>query len=120
VPESSVPRWLAPAAGVVFAALIASDVTTARDTLRRISAEPRLFREAVARLPKRPNVVFVKYSPARNMHIALVENRGMLLDAQSWIVHDRGPDDLRLYAAAAGRTAYVFDEATGEFREARP
>lgn len=120
VPAAKVPRWLAPAAAAVFAALLATDVLVARDTLARISAEPRLFREAVARLPKKPNVVFVKYSPRRNMHIALVENRGMLRDAESWIVHDRGPDDLRLYAAAAGRTAYVFDEATGEFREAKP
>ena len=45
---------------------------------------------------------------------------GMLPDAESWIVHDRGVDDLRLYAAANGRTAYVFDEATGAFHEAKP
>ena len=37
----------------------------------------------------------------------------MLQDAESWIVHDRGADDLRLFAAATGRTAYLFDEATG-------
>ena len=120
LPAGATPRWLAPAAGMVFAALLTTDVVTARDTLSRISAEPRLFREAVSRLPKKPNVVFVKYSPRRNMHIALVANRGMLPDAESWIVHDRGPDDLRLYAVAGGRTAYVFDEATGEFREAKP
>jgi hypothetical protein len=114
------PRWLAPTAGVVFAALLVSDVAAARSTLSRISAEPRQFRDAVAKLPKKPNIVFVRYSPRRNMHIALVENRGMLPDAESWIVHDRGADDLRLFAAANGRTAYVFDEATGEFREARP
>ncbi|MFI5233515.1 MAG: ArnT family glycosyltransferase [Gemmatimonadales bacterium] len=120
LPAGAIPRWVTPVAALAFAMLLSTDVVTARDTLARISAEPRLFREAVARLPKKPNVVFVKYSPRRNMHIALVENRGMLPGAESWIVHDRGPDDLRLYAAAAGRTAYVFDEATGEFREARP
>ncbi len=114
------PRWLAPAAGIAFAGLLTNDVITARGTLSRISAEPRLFREEVAKLPKKPNVVFVRYSERRNMHIALVENRGMLADAESWIVHDRGPDDLRLYAAAHGRTAYVFDESTGEFHEAKP
>ncbi len=120
VPEASVPRRLAPAVAVVAAALLMTDVKTARDTLSRVSAESRIFREAVARLPKKPNVVFVKYSPTRNMHISLVDNRGMLPDAESWIVHDRGPDDLRLYAAAAGRTAYVFNEATGRFFEAKP
>jgi hypothetical protein len=114
------PSWAAPALGALFAWLIATDVTAARDTLAKISAEPRLFREQVAQLPKKPNVVFVKYSAKRSMHIALVANRGMLPDAESWIVHDRGADDLRLYAAANGRTAYVFDEAAGRFFEAKP
>ncbi|MFI5246402.1 MAG: ArnT family glycosyltransferase, partial [Gemmatimonadales bacterium] len=117
---AAAPKWAAVAGGLVFAALLVSDVAAARDTLGRISAEPRLFREEVSKLPKKPNVVFVRYSPRRNMHIALVGNRGMLPGAASWIVHDRGVDDLRLYAAANGRTAYVFDEATGEFHEARP
>lgn len=120
VTTANAPLWLAPAAAAVFAALLVSDVAAARGTLSRISAEPRLFRDEVAKLPKKPNVVFVRYSARRSMHIALVENRGMLTDAESWIVHDRGPDDLRLYAAANGRTAYVFDEATGEFHEAKP
>jgi hypothetical protein len=114
------PRWVGPLLATGACALLASDVAGARATLSRIAAEPRLFREDVAKLPKKPNVVFVRYDPRRNMHIALVENRGMLADADSWIVHDRGPDDLRLYALANGRTAYVFDEATGEFHEAKP
>jgi hypothetical protein len=119
-PAGGWSRRMAPAAGLAVAALLVSDVVAARQTLSRISAEPRLFREEVARLPKKPNIVFVRYSARRSMHIALVQNRGMLPDAESWIVHDRGADDLRLYAAAKGRAAYVFDEATGEFHEARP
>lgn len=116
----SAPRWATPVVALVFAVLLANDVSSARGTLGRISAEPRLFSAEVAKLPKKPNVVFVRYSPRRSMHVALVANRGMLPDADSWIVHDRGADDLRLYAAANGRTAYVFDEATGEFHEAKP
>jgi len=116
----AVPRWAPPVAALASAVLLASDVATTRGTLGRISAEPRLFRAEVERLPKKPNVVFVRYAERRNMHIALVENRGMLDDAESWIVHDRGTDDLRLLAAAHGRTAYVFDEATAEFHEAKP
>ena len=114
------PRWLAPAAAAGFGVLLASDVSSARGTLGRIAAEPRLFASAVARLPKKPNIVFVRYSARRSMHIALVANRGMLSSADSWIVHDRGADDLRLHALARDRTAYVFNEATGEFHEARP
>ena len=114
------PMWLAPALGVLCAGLLVTDVAKARGTLAKISLEPRLFRERVSQLPKKPNVVFVRYSEQRSMHIALVANRGMLQDADSWIVHDRGADDLRLYALANGRTAYVFDELTGQFHEAKP
>ena len=117
---TNVPRWIGPAAGAAFAALLVTDVLSARDTLGKISAEPRWFRAQVANLPKKPNVVFVKYSQKRSMHIALVANRGMIFSADSWIVHDRGADDLRLYALANGRTAYVFDEASGQFHEAKP
>jgi hypothetical protein len=117
---AAVPAWLAPAAGVLCAVLLVTDAMKARDTLAKISLEPRLFRERVSQLPKKPNIVFVRYSDQRSMHIALVANRGMLQNADSWIVHDRGADDLRLYALANGRTAYVFDEITGQFHEAKP
>jgi hypothetical protein len=118
--ERGVPRWLAPAAALAGAALIARDVSAARDTLGKISAHTRMFTAGVAALPKKPNIVFVRYAAQRNMHIALVANRGMLSDADSWIVHDRGADDLRLFGLAKGRTAYVFDEATAQFHEAHP
>ncbi len=114
------PRWLSAVALLGFTALLDHDVSAARQTLDKIAAEPRYFANAVAKLPKKPNIVFVRYTAKRSMHIALVANRGMLSDADSWIVHDRGPDDLRLYALAHGRTAYVFDELTGEFHEAKP
>jgi hypothetical protein len=117
---AAAPRLTGPVLATIFAWLLSTDVTAARDTLAKISLEPRLFRERVSQLPKKPNIVFVRYSAQRSMHIALVANRGMLQDADSWIVHDRGADDLRLYALANGRTAYVFDETTGQFHEAKP
>src|ERR1035437_7256148 len=86
-PIVGAPRWLGPAAGIAFAGMLVSDVAAARSTLSRISAEPRRFLEVVVKLPKKPNVVFVRYSTRRSMHIALVENRGMLPGAESWIVH---------------------------------
>ncbi|HLA89440.1 MAG TPA: glycosyltransferase family 39 protein [Gemmatimonadaceae bacterium] len=116
---AAAPRWL-PLAAVVVGALLVRDVLGARAVLGRIAAEPRAFRAAVARLPKRPNVVFVRYAERRSMHIALVANRGLPDRAPSWIVHDRGADDGRLRAAAPARAAYLFDEATGEFREMKP
>jgi len=120
LPAVATPRWAGAVVSAVFAVLLATDVTAARDTLAKVSAESRVFRAAVDGLPKKPNIVFVRYAPARNMHISLVDNRGMLPGAASWIVHDRGPDDLRLLSAANGRTPYVFDEATGRFFEAKP
>jgi hypothetical protein len=120
VPAGRIPRWAPFALGALAAALLARDARDARDILGRIAAKPRAFREAVAMLPKRPNIVFVRYSPRRSMHIALVANRGVLDAAPSWIVHDRGADNARLLAAAPGRAAYLFDEASGEFREVRP
>jgi len=114
------PTWLEPALALGLMGLVVSDVVVARRKLSGMSAEIRLFHEGVAKLPKKPNVVFVRYAPQRHMDIALVENRGMLQNAESWIVHDRGADDLRLYALARGRTAYVFDEKTGQFYEAKP
>jgi hypothetical protein len=120
VRSNAAPGWAGPAVGLGLIGLLVTDVAVARGRLSRMSAETRLFREGVAKLPKKPNVVFVRYAPRRDIDIALVENRGMLQDAESWIVHDRGVDNLRLYALANGRTAYVFVEATGTFYEARP
>jgi hypothetical protein len=110
-------RPIAQAGLVVAALLLARDVLLARSTLDRIAAKPRLFTEAVAALPKRPNIVFVTYAPGRNRHISLVANRGVLADAPSWIVHDRGLEDAALLAAAPGRTGYRYDEATRTFTE---
>ena len=120
VRSSAVPRWVGTAAGLALLGLLVSDVTMARGLMSRTSAGIRRFREEVAQLPKKPNLVFVRYAPERYVNIALVENRGMLQDAASWIVHDRGADDLRMSALATGRTAYLFDEATGRFYEVRP
>src|SRR5450759_5480566 len=119
VARAGIPRWAPVAFGALAAALLAQDVRAARDILGRVAATPRAFREAVAMLPQRPNIVFVRYAARRSMHIALVANRGMLGAAPSWIVHDRGADNARLLAASPGRAAYLFDEASGEFREVR-
>lgn len=112
------PRRLAAAClTIVAAALVARDAVVARGVLARVASRTVAFRAAVARLPRTPNIVFVRYAEGRNMHLSLVANDGVLDRATSWIVHDRGAEDLQLMAAAPDRTPYVFDEASGEFRE---
>ena len=98
---------------------VAFDTITARDTLNRMAAHTVTFRAGVAALPKQPNIVFVRYAEPgrRNMHLSLVANAGDLDLAPSWIVHDRGADDLRLMAAAPGRTPYLYDETKHIFYE---
>ena len=111
------PRPLLLIAAAVAGILLVRDVKVARGVLDRVAAKPRSFQAAVRGLPKRPNLIFVRYAERRSMHISLVANAGVLDGAASWIVHDRGPENARLMAAAPGRTAYLFDEATSEFRE---
>jgi hypothetical protein len=113
-PES---RGVLSVVGVVAALLLARDVWNAKSILDRIAVKPRAFTEAVAALPKRPNIVFVTYAPRRFIHVSLVANRGVLADAASWVVHDRGDADATLLAAAPGRTGYRYDEATRTFTE---
>jgi hypothetical protein len=111
---------VAPYAAVVVAALVIQDVLRARTLVERLADSPRRFRAAVAELPKRPNVVFVRYSPLRganDMHITLVANEGVWSTAPSWIVHDRGEENPRLMRLAADRTAYLYDEASRQFTE---
>ncbi|MBM4193120.1 MAG: glycosyltransferase family 39 protein [Gemmatimonadetes bacterium] len=114
-------RALLGVAGVALGATMAVDVWVARDTLARIAARTERFRADVAALPAERKVVFVRYAPAerRNMHLSLVANDGMLDNAATWIVHDRGEDNVQLVAAAGGRTPFLYDEAANAFTEMR-
>jgi hypothetical protein len=113
----TLPRWTFAALAIAAMVLIGYDLLGARHTLSRVAAHTRDFRAGVAALDERPNIVFVRYAEPsrRNMHISLVANDGDLEHAESWIVHDRGADDLRLMDAAPGRTPYLYDEAKNEF-----
>lgn len=119
-PGASTMRAAFPISFVAAALLVAFDTISARGILGRVAAHTRDFRAGVAALPATPNIVFVRYAERRNIHLALVANEGDLARAQSWIVHDRGADDARLMAIAPGRTPYLYDEATGSFREIVP
>ena len=116
---AALPVWAAVVIAAATAAGVAYDTISARDTLARIASHTRTFRTGVANLEKQPNIVFVRYAAPerRNMHLSLVANDGDLEHAASWIVHDRGADDVRLMNLAPGRTAYLYDESKNTFYE---
>jgi hypothetical protein len=100
---------------------VAADVATARTMLAKIATPIERFRSGVAALTTQPNIVFVRYArpDQRNMHLSLVANDGVLTSAPTWVVHDRGADNVRLMASAPERTPYVYDEASNTFIEMR-
>lgn len=71
----------------------------------------RDFVKAVRSIPVEKSIVFVRYGPNHNPHLSLVYNEPWLDDARTWIVYDRGPDNLRLMAKAPDRMPLLFDQA---------
>jgi hypothetical protein len=69
----------------------------------------RLFRRAVDSLPGDRKIVFVRYAPGEGCQQNLIQNNPPLASARSWIVNDRGADDIRLLRAAPDRIPYLFD-----------
>jgi len=67
------------------------------------------FRQAVDSLPGTRKIVFVRYAPGEGCQQNLIENDPPLATAQTWIVNDRGADDVRLLRAAPDRVPYLFD-----------
>lgn len=73
----------------------------------------RQFLQAVDSLPGSRNLVFVRYSPDGACQQNLIQNRPPLATARTWIVGDRGADDVRLLRAAPDRAPYLFDATLG-------
>jgi len=71
----------------------------------------RWFADRVAEIPER-SIVFVRYAPGHIIHRSLIANEPDLANAHTWIVYDRGADDVRLANAARDRVPYLYDEAT--------
>lgn len=67
------------------------------------------FRQAVDSLPGSRNIVFVHYKQGEGCQQNLIQNDPPLSRARSWIVIDRGADDVRLLRAAPDRVPYLFD-----------
>lgn len=76
----------------------------------RDGAEPiAVFLHAVDTIPGKA-IVFVRYAPQHNFHLALVTNPPDYGAARVWIVRDRGAEDARLAALAPERTTYLYVE----------
>ena len=70
----------------------------------------REFAAQLSRLPAKPAIVFVRYSPRVVQHIAEVFNYADLAAAPVWVVHDLGPRNADLRKLAPDRASFDFDE----------
>ncbi|HKW12002.1 MAG TPA: glycosyltransferase family 39 protein [Gemmatimonadaceae bacterium] len=73
------------------------------------------FRQRLAALPDRREIIFVRYAPWHSVHQSLIANEPNLATAKRWFVYDRGEDNQRLAALAPDREPFLFDENSGTF-----
>lgn len=69
------------------------------------------FASAVRSIPFPKSIVFVRYGPDHNPHVSLIRNDPPFDKARTWVVYDRGRDNLRLMAKDPERTPLLYDEA---------
>ena len=110
-----------PAPGTAFAAwcmaaLIALATMPTLNAVRMVNhfksigdLPHRLFLQSVDSLPGARKIVFVRYAPGKGCQQNLIQNLPPLATAPTWIVNDRGREDLRLLRAAPDRIPYLFD-----------
>jgi hypothetical protein len=72
----------------------------------------RMFLQSVDSLPGEKKIVFVRYPKGEGCQQNLIQNEPPLATAKTWIVNDRGDDDVRLLRAAPDRVPYLFDAKT--------
>jgi len=71
----------------------------------------RRAEEVIRRAP--PNsILFVRYPASHDPHRAITRNEADLVSARSWVVYDRGAEDMRLLSLAPDRQPYVLDAST--------
>jgi hypothetical protein len=111
-------HWPAPAAnaalavGVLFFPLGISDLVRVRAVIDQRTAFHRAAESALATIPSGKAIVFVRYPPQHNPHLALTRNEPDLATARVWLVYDRGPGNAALRALVPERAAYRLDVAT--------
>ena len=81
---------------------------------KRIERLPQTsFARAVAHIPERKAVVFVRHSPLHDSNVTLVRNSANPSAERVWIVYDRGErENARLLTLAPERAPYLFDEVS--------
>ena len=70
----------------------------------------RLFAQQISQLPRKPAIVFVRYTSRSPVHLAVVFNYPNLSVEPVWVVHDLGPRNADLLRIAPNRESYEFDE----------
>lgn len=104
-----------PVAAVALAALAMLVVIGAVDWRRRHAETGKWYAEfdaMVARLPRNPTVLFVRYVPRLEPHPHVVRNAQRLEEEWLWVVNDMGAGNVELMRRAPGRIPLVFDVAT--------
>jgi Dolichyl-phosphate-mannose-protein mannosyltransferase len=111
-------RWPAPVAnaalavGFLFLPLGISDLVRVRAAVDQRNAYHRAAESALASLPSEKAIVFVRYPPLYNTHLALTRNEPDSRTAPIWVVYDRGPENAALRALAPDRAAYRLNTET--------
>lgn len=103
-------RVAATLAAIVLVALGVQGVQHARVDHRVRASFDRLFRDQIARLPRKPAIVFIHYTPRSAQHISEVFNYPDLDSVPVWVVHDLGPRNAELRRMFPNRASYDFDE----------
>lgn len=70
----------------------------------------RLFARELQKLPAKPAIVFIHYTPRSAQHISVVFNSPDLNAAPVWVVHSLGPRNAELRKLAPNRASFDFDE----------
>ncbi|MDQ3950858.1 MAG: glycosyltransferase family 39 protein [Gemmatimonadota bacterium] len=122
--DGAEPR-VAVAAVVTTVALGIPGLLRIPTTVSRYQSEvayQRRFGQALRLVRKEPHktIVFVDYGPNHNAHFSLVRNVPNLTDARTWIVYERGRDDLRLMRLAPERRAYIYHADDGRLTRLPP
>jgi hypothetical protein len=109
----TIARELALAGFTLLIVITATSVTAWRNRHIADASYDHTFNAALAKLPFRGAVVFVRYNPAQHPHATVVRNSPTLQTDRLWVVNDDPPNNRTVLNAARGRVPLLFTEADG-------